>query len=47
MTYNDIFFRNNIVANIPLVYEGRKLGKSEAASVMLVRVAYANKVQGR
>ena len=45
MTYNDIFFRNNIVANIPLVYEGRKLGKSEAASVMLVRVAYANKVQ--
>lgn len=45
MTYNEIFSRNNIVSNIPLVYEGRKLGKSEAASVMLVRVAYANKVQ--
>ncbi len=45
MTYNDIFFRNRIVANIPLVFEGRKLPKSETASVMLIRVAYNNKVQ--
>lgn len=45
MTYNDIFFRNRIVANIPLVFEGRKLPKSETASMMLIRVAYNNKVQ--
>ena len=45
MTYNDIFFSNRIVANIPLVFEGRKLPKSETASVMLIRVAYNNKVQ--
>lgn len=45
MTYNDIFFRNRIVANIPLVFEGRKLPKFETASVMLIRVAYNNKVQ--
>ena len=45
MTYNDIFFRNRIVANIPLVFEGRKLPKSETASVMLIRVAYNNKVK--
>lgn len=45
MTYNDIFFRSRIVANIPLVFEGRKLPKSETASVMLIRVVYNNKVQ--
>lgn len=45
MTYNDIYLKNRIVANIPLVFEGRKLPKSETASVMLIRVAYNNKVQ--
>lgn len=45
MTYNDVFYRSNIVSNIPLAFEGRKLPKSETASVMLIRVAYANKME--
>lgn len=45
MTYNEVFFKNNIVANIPLVFESRKLPKSETASVMLIRVAYSNKIR--
>ena len=44
MTYNDVFLRRNILLNIPLVFEGNKLPKSTAASVMLLRVAYQNKV---
>lgn len=45
MTYNDIYLKNRIVANIPLVFEGRKLPKSEVASVMLARIAYDKRVQ--
>lgn len=44
MTYNEAFNRSNILNNIPLSYEGRKLPKSTAASVMLLRVAYSQKV---
>lgn len=43
MTYEEAFYKRVILANIPLVYEGRKLPKSETASVMLMRVAY-NKI---
>lgn len=43
MKYNDIFTRKAILNNIPLVFEGRKLGKSEVASLMLIRVAYDRK----
>lgn len=43
MTYNTIFQNNNILSNIPLAYEGRKLPKSTAASVMLLRVKYQQK----
>lgn len=44
MTYNDVFLRRNILLNIPLVLNGNKLPKSTAASVMLLRVSYNNKV---
>lgn len=44
MTYNDIFNRRNILANIPLALDGNRLPKQTAASVMLLRVAYQNKV---
>lgn len=44
MTYNDVFLRRNILINIPLVNNGVKLPKSTAASVMLLRVAYQQKV---
>lgn len=43
MTYEEVFYKRVILANIPLVYEGRKLPKSETASVMLMRVA-CNKI---
>lgn len=43
MTYNEIFQNNNILRNIPLVYEGRKLPKSTAVSIMLLRVKYQQK----
>lgn len=45
MTYEEIFMRRAILSNIPLVFEGRKLGKSEVASVMLMRVAYNKKTE--
>lgn len=44
MTYNDIFLRRNLLINIPLMQDGNKLPKGTAASVMLLRVAYQNKV---
>lgn len=44
MTYNDIFNRRNILVNIPLALDGNRLPKQTAASVMLLRVAYQNKV---
>lgn len=43
MKYNDIFYKKAVLNNIPLVFEGRKLGKSEVASLMLIRVAYDRK----
>lgn len=45
MDYNKIFQRNNVLVNIPLSNEGRKLPGKTAATVMLLRVAYGNKVQ--
>lgn len=44
MTYNDIYNRRNILLNIPLSFEGRRLGKETAATVMLLRVAYQHKL---
>lgn len=44
MTYNDIYNRRNILLNIPLTFEGRRLGKETAANVMLLRVAYQHKL---
>lgn len=45
MTYNDIFLKRAILRNIPIAFEGRKLGKTEVASVMLMRVVYEKKVE--
>lgn len=44
MTYNDIYNHRNILQNIPLTFEGRRLSKETAANVMLLRVAYQNKL---
>lgn len=44
MTYNDIYNRRNILLNIPLSFEGRRLGKETAANVMLLRVDYQHKL---
>lgn len=44
MTYNDIYNRRNILLNIPLFFEGRRLSKSTAANVMLLRVDYQHKL---
>ena len=44
MTYNDVFLRRNLLANIPLVKNGVKLPKSTAATLMLLRVSYQQKV---
>ena len=44
MTYNDIYNYRNILQNIPLTFEGRRLSKETAANVMLLRVAYQNKL---
>ena len=44
MTYNDIYNRRNILLNIPLSFEGRRLGKETVANVMLLRVAYQLKL---
>lgn len=40
MTYNEAFLKRALVANIPLVLEGRELSASMQAKVMLMRVAY-------
>ena len=45
MTYEEFFMNRAILNNIPLVFEGRRLGKSEVASVMLMRVAYNKKTE--
>lgn len=44
MNYNRVFQVNNVLVNIPLSMEGRKLPGKTAASVMLLRVAYGKKV---
>lgn len=44
MTYNEIFQNRAILNNVPLVYEGRKLPKTTAASVMILRVKYQQRV---
>lgn len=44
MKYNEVVANRNILVNIPLAFEGRKLPKETAASVMLLRVAYQQKV---
>lgn len=45
MIYGDVFLKKAILRNIPIAFEGRKLGKAEVASVMLMRVAYEKKVE--
>lgn len=44
MTYNDIYNHRNILLNIPLTFESRRLNKETAANVMLLRVAYQHKL---
>ena len=44
MKYNEVVANRNILVNIPLAFEGRRLPKETAASVMLLRVAYQQKV---
>lgn len=44
MTYREIITNRNLLNNVPLLFEGRKLPKSTAASLMLLRVSYNNKV---
>ncbi|MBU3813552.1 MAG: hypothetical protein H9791_03465 [Candidatus Bacteroides intestinipullorum] len=44
MTYNDIYNCRNILLNIPLTFEGRRLSKGTAANVMLLRVTYQHKL---
>lgn len=44
MTYEEIITNRNVLNNIPLVFEGRRLPKGTAASLMLLRVAYNNQV---
>lgn len=44
MNYNGIYNCRNILLNIPLSFEGRRLSKETAANVMLLRVAYQNKL---
>ena len=45
MTVNEIFFRNEIAQNIPLVNDGVKLSKSTLANVMLLRASCEKQVQ--
>lgn len=44
-TYNAIFFENNILTNIPARLDGRILSAATATSLLLMRVAYQNKVE--
>ena len=44
MTYREIITNRNLLNNVPLTFEGRKLPKNTAASVMLLRVSYNQKV---
>ena len=44
-TYNEIFLRNQILANIPTQRDGRKLSAGTATSLLLLRIAYQNKME--
>lgn len=43
-TYNDIFLRNQILANIPNQMEERRLSAGTSTSLLLMRIAYQKKI---
>lgn len=45
MTHNEVFKRQAIVMNIPLVYEGRELPSKLQAKLMIMRVTYDKAVE--
>lgn len=45
MTYNDIFFQNQILVNIPTRLGERSLSAATATSLLLMRVAFQSKME--